>query len=164
MASSLYYEKYPQSARRFLVVFCALGFIATGAAATVSVPVAVVLLVMTVLFPVLGMRIATITSRDGITVRGVMSTKQIPWADIQDIRIEQNTAAHTANSAAPKQKVIVYDRYGKRTLLPNLNDETLRKGKSLRVELDHIRSTWEQLRGNDWVPLPEIRKIANKHG
>ena len=50
----------------------------------------------------------------------------------------------------------------KKTVLPNINEETLRKGRSLEAEVEHIRTTWELLRGEAWAPMPDVTKIAGK--
>jgi uncharacterized membrane protein YobD (UPF0266 family) len=105
-------------------------------------------------------RSATITKHDCLAVQGLFRVKQIPWADIQDIRVERNPA-RVGSRQAPKELVIVYDRHGKRTTLPHLNQVTLDgHGMSLQQEVTALRSTWTQLRGEHWAPVPEVVKKA----
>jgi len=108
-------------------------------------------------------RSATITSRDCITVRRLVRVARIAWADIQDIRVETNPAA-VASADAPKELVAVYDSGGHRTTLPHLSQANLAaQGLSLRAEVEHLRSAWMQLRGEQWVPEPAaISKIAER--
>jgi hypothetical protein len=106
-------------------------------------------------------RSATITKHDYLAVRGLFRVKQIPWAGIQDIRVEMNPG-RIGSRQAPRELVIVYDRYGKRTTLPQLNQVTLAgHGLSLQDEVAALHSTWMQLRGEQWAPEPEVaQKVA----
>lgn len=108
-------------------------------------------------------RSATITSRDGITVRRLVRVARISWADIQDIRVETNPAA-VSSEDAPKELVAVYDAGGHRTTLPHLSQANLAgQGLSLQAEVEHLRSAWMQLRGGQWVPeRAAISKIAER--
>ncbi len=164
MAGSPHFNKYPMRPLRFISIFCALGGIVAftwwhnHAIAAFGAVVYSILLI-------LSLRTGTITNQDEITVRGFLGTKKISWPDIQDIRVEENPVGRVETDytkAAPKQLVVVYDRHGKRTVLPNINTETLGRKMPFAVEVSHIRSTWEQLRGEDWVPMPGIHKIADE--
>ena len=108
-------------------------------------------------------RSATITSRDCITVRRLVRVARISWADIQDIRVEANPAA-IASADAPRELVAVYDSGGHRTTLPHLSRANLAgQGLSLHVEVEHLRSTWMQLRGDQWMPeQAATSKIAER--
>jgi hypothetical protein len=165
MTSSLHYDRYGMSASRFKVMLCALGAEACGVALKIHGPLGYAVIAFTIIFLLLSTRVATITNRDGITIRWFLWTRKISWADIQDIRVKTNTLWLYRNQytkETPKQLVMIYDRHGKQITLPNLNEETLGKGKPLDVEVQHIYSTWEQLRGRDWVPLPDVGKIIDK--
>ncbi len=101
-------------------------------------------------------RSATMTKHDNLAVRGLFRVRQIPWADIQDIRVEMNPG-RIGSRQAPRELVIVYDRYGKRTTLPHLNQVTLAgHGMSLQAEVTALHGTWMQLRGEQWAAQPEV--------
>lgn len=101
-------------------------------------------------------RAATIISERGIAVRS-LRTRRIPWADVQDIRVEQNPASWIQDSA-PKQLVVVYRAGGKRVSLPHLTQRNLdRYSLDLETEVEHFREAWRQRRGSDWAPVPEVQ-------
>lgn len=108
-------------------------------------------------------RSATIARHDYLAVRGPFRVKEIPWADIQAIRVEANPG-RMGSRRAPKELVIVYDRHGKRITLPHLNQVTLDgHGQSLQAEVAAMHSTWMQLRGEEWVPEPEVAAKVAAH-
>src|SRR5262245_51211284 len=49
----------------------------------------------------------TITSPDGVAVRGLLRTRRYAWPDIQDIQIELNPAGSVRDDA-PKQIAVLY--------------------------------------------------------
>jgi Bacterial PH domain len=104
---------------------------------------------------------ATIIKHDYLAVRGLFRVKRIPWADIQDIRVEKNPG-RMGSRQAPRELVIVYDQYGKRITLPHLNQVTLNgHGRSLPAEVRALHNTWMQLRGEQWAPEPAVvSKVA----
>lgn len=165
MASSPHYDKYGMTAKRFTVILCALGGAACGAALKLQGVWSYGAIVLAVVMLLRGARIATITSRDGITVRRFFGAKKVPWADIQDIRVKVNTLSlypTKYTKGTPNLLAAIYDRRGKEIILPNLNEETLGEDRSLDVEMGNICSTWEQLRGDDWRLVPEVAKIIDK--
>jgi len=173
MAGPLRFYSYRISARRSRQAGIAVAIALTGilikvaAAHTLSAQVKGLLVVAGA--AALGLvlawsrRSATITSRDGIAVQGLLRAKRLAWRDIQDIRVEVNYASAFKRSA-PKETVIVYDRQGKRTGLPHLDQVTLAdRGLALEAEVEHLRGVWQQLRGEDWVAAPDaIRKSADR--
>jgi hypothetical protein len=108
-------------------------------------------------------RTATIMSRDCVTVRRLVRVTRIPWADIQDIRVERNPAA-MGSADAPRELVAVYDSGGRRTTLPHMSQANLEsQGHSLGVEVEQLRTAWMQLRGEQWVPERAVmNKIAER--
>ena len=108
-------------------------------------------------------RSATITSRDGIIIQGLLRTRRFAWRDVRDIRVEPSPGPGTARFA-PKKAAVLYGRRGKRTILPYLNDVTLAdRGLSLHAEVEHMRGLWQQLRGEDWVAAPGAGRTAASH-
>jgi len=162
--NSPHYDKYRMPIPRFCAMCLALGALWGGT--TLGLNNNAITLTALVLFIVLAALVwptGTITSPYGITVRELFGTKTIRWADIQDIRIEINDAwvhpgQYRTRKDVPKWNVVTYDRDGKRTSLPNVD----RKEENFGVDLENIRSTWELLRGDDWAPIPSVRKIVDK--
>jgi hypothetical protein len=165
MTGSPHFSNYPMTGSRLTFIICVLGAAACVVAFKGGPAVGAIGFAFVAAFLILAKRTGTITSHAGITVRGVLRTKMIPWAEIQDIRVKVNPVARAETDytkGAPKQLVTVYDNRGKRTVLPNINEETLRKGRSLEMEVEHICTTWELLRGGDWGRMPDVSKIAGK--
>lgn len=166
MAGSPHYTKYPMRGSRLVFIGCFLGGLALYGFTPLSDPggptLRILLLVAAAILVVLAARTGTITSQDGITIRGFSwQVKTISWPDIQDIRIEKNPAAYPETPftrGAPKLLVVIYDCRGNRVILPNVNQETLGKGNFLDAEVGHIRSAWEQLRGASWAPIPGMQR------
>lgn len=104
-------------------------------------------------------RFATTVTGDHITARGA-KTRRIPWSDIQDIRIEVNPGS-LMKSGAPKQHVIVYRTSGARVILPYLNQKNLDSRKLvLETEVAALRATWQERRGPQWRPVPQVQQAA----
>ncbi|SHN22640.1 PH domain-containing protein [Streptomyces yunnanensis] len=102
-------------------------------------------------------RVATFTGPDGITVRRPFGERRTVWPDIQAIEIHSNPSA-VADSGMIAEFVVLYDRDGRRLLLPHLNSKTV---FGLHEDVARLRELWEHLRGTDWVALPEVaEKIA----
>lgn len=171
MTSPPQYTRYRVSSQRFgfVCLSYALGMIVVLARVATITPLsggvkALIDLAALALFG-LGLawvwRSATITRHDHLAVRGLFRVKEISWADIQDIRVERNPV-RIGSRRAPRELVIVYDRYGKRITLPHLNQVTLDgRGMSLPAEVAALHRTWTQRRGEQWAPEPEIaRKVA----
>lgn len=162
--NSPHYGKYRMSTWRFCAMCIALGGLWSGATiGTSNTGLALGLLVVVIVIAALAWPMGTITSPDGISVRRMFGTKTIRWADIQDIRVEINDAwvhpsQYQSRRDVPKWNVVIYDRDGKRTGLPNVD----RKEENFGVDLEDIRGTWQLLRGDDWAPIPSVRKIVEK--
>jgi hypothetical protein len=103
-------------------------------------------------------RRATLVSGDAIGVRGLTGTRRIPWADIQIIAIERNASAWMA-SRAPSLQLVIYDWLGQRRRLPNLDDMNLRH-RILSDVAREIVARWQQGRGPEWAPDPEVSRLA----
>jgi Bacterial PH domain len=162
------YMTYRVSSQRFGVIclFYAIGMIVVLVRVAAITPLSggVKALIDLVALAVFGLglagvrRSATVIKHDYLAVRGLSRVKRIPWADIQDIRVEMNLA-RIGTRRAPKELVIVYDQHGKRTTLPHLNQVTLTgHGMSLPAEVKALQNTWMQLRGEQWAPEPEVVK------
>jgi len=104
----------------------------------------VVLLPVFITYAVLSeVRGRTLVGPDGITIRRVLRVRRIDWADIHDIRLEP-----TRNR--PLWFVWVYDRAGRRFVLPHVNSEQVDDP----AEVEAIIDAWKARRGPDWAPLP----------
>ncbi|WP_329316210.1 PH domain-containing protein [Streptomyces sp. NBC_01262] len=106
-------------------------------AVSVILPVCVVYLVLR------EVRGRTLLGPDGITVKGALRVRRIAWADIHDIRPEPV-------KKGPPWVVRVYDRAGRRFVLPHVNDEQVDDP----AEVEAIIDAWKARRGPDWAPLP----------
>ncbi len=99
--------------------------------------------------------IATTTTPDEVIVRGILSTRRLSWAEIQDIRIRP----YSGMGLGPMEIAVLYDRAGRSTILGNLNDRDLAARRlTLRGEVNAIRVTWRRRRGNGWVPMPDVQR------
>jgi hypothetical protein len=85
----------------------------------------------------------TLLGPDGITARGALRVRRIAWADIHDIRPEPS-------KDRPLWVVRVYDRTGRRFVLPHVNNEQMDDP----AEVEAIIDAWRMRRGPDWAPLP----------
>ena len=140
MTGSPHFSNYPMTGSRLTYIICVLGAAACGVAIKGGTAVGAIGFAFVVVFVILARRTGTATSQAGITVRGLLRTQTIAWAEIQDIRVKVNPVGRAETEytkGAPKQLVTVYDNHGKRTVLPNINEETLRKGRSLEAEVEH---------------------------
>ncbi|MFJ6569827.1 hypothetical protein ACIQNU_20625 [Streptomyces sp. NPDC091292] len=105
-------------------------------------------------------RTATLTGPKNIVVQGPLAHRVTAWQDVQAIEVVSN-AAGVADAKAVREYVVVYDRTGRATMLPHLNDKTV---FSVEEEVRQLRELWERLRGDDWAPLPEVAaKVARAH-
>ncbi|MFI6760897.1 hypothetical protein ACIBF5_17360 [Micromonospora sp. NPDC050417] len=96
------------------------------------------------------------TSADEKQIRTTMlwRSRQILWSDIQDIRTEQIPGAQYSGMGASEQAV-VYDRHGRRTALPYLDNRNVgRGGRSFAGEVRMLRDAWDRLREGDRPPIP----------
>ncbi|MGW4843230.1 hypothetical protein [Nocardia brasiliensis] len=103
-------------------------------------------------------RSATIIDRGRLTIRSLWQTRALAWPDIQLIEIEANVAA-VGQSGVAREIAVVYDRAGRKYVLPHLDS---RSEPLLYVEVNRIRLVWEQFRGVDWTPLPEVTAAADR--
>jgi hypothetical protein len=103
-------------------------------------------------------RRATLVSDEAVGVRGLAGTRWIPWADIQVIAIERNTSAWLS-SDAPRSQIVVYDWLGQRRKLPFLDEMNLRH-QILRDVAREIVARWQQGRGPQWAPDPEVSRTV----
>lgn len=174
MADGLHFREYRASASRFMPVFLPawVGLIvcAVGLGLVDGVPIWGKILVMAPLFAVLGLvhmwivRASTATTRDHIAVRGPFGTKTIAWPDIQGIDVEYRTApidraGVPLDEGEPFQVVVVYNRIGRKIQLPSLSNQSV---DGFEHEVSSLRTTWEQLRGADWAPLPAVAAAMTK--
>ena len=103
-------------------------------------------------------RLATLVSDEAVGVRGLTGTRWIPWADIQVIAIERSTSAWLS-SGAPRSQLIIYDRFGQRRRLPFLDEMNFHDWR-LRDVAGEIVTRWEQGRGPQWAPDPEVSRMV----
>jgi hypothetical protein len=150
---------------RFTYIIGVLVAAACGVALKGGAAVGAIGFAFVAVFLILAKRTGTITSQAGIIVRGVLRTKMIPWAEIQDIRLKVNPAGRAENEytkGAPKQLVTVYDNHGKKDSAPEHQRGDPAQGKIPGGGGGALRTTWELLRGEEWVPMPDVSKIAGK--
>jgi hypothetical protein len=120
-----------------------------------ALPVFLVLLFL--LMVTASRRLATFTGPAGITVKRPFGVRGTAWPDIQAIEIHSDPSA-AVDSGVIAEYVVLYDRDGRRVLLPHLNSKTV---PTLRDDVARLRALWERLRGEDWVALPAVaEKIA----
>lgn len=103
-------------------------------------------------------RSGTLTSPDQIAIRTMFGTRTYAWPDIQAIEIEGNPSAIGSANVA-HQMVAIYDRTGRRILLPHVDS---RRHPALNEELDRLRALWERHRGTDWTSSPEVAGKVDK--
>jgi len=104
-------------------------------------------------------RFSTTVTDDHITARAAR-TRRILWSDIQDIRIEVNPGA-LVKSNVPKQQVIVYRTSGARVVLPFVDEKNLANRRLvLETEVAALRTAWQQRRGPQWRPVPQVQQAA----
>jgi Bacterial PH domain len=97
--------------------------------------------------------VATTTTPDGVVARGLMRTRRFSWSEIQDVRVEVHPGT------GPMYVVVLYDRSGRDTILPNINERDLAARRlSLDAEVDALRAEWRRRRGPDWALLPDVRR------
>lgn len=158
---NLYFPQYrPGSAKVVAPGSFALAGMAGGLAGMsrsgVPVPVTLGLLVMLViafaLLVVAFKRSATITGPDHIVVQNAFGTKRTAWAEIQAIEVQSNPAA-LLETNKPREYVVVYDSSGRVVQLPHVDAKSV---PALHDEVRTLRGLWEQLRGADWTPMPEV--------
>jgi Bacterial PH domain len=117
----------------------------------------VFLILLFVLMGVSARRLATTTGPAGITVKRPFGVRSTAWPDIQAIEIHSDPSA-AVDSGVIAEHVVLYDRDGRRMMLPHLNSKTV---PTLRQDVERLRALWEQLRGEAWVALPAVtEKIA----
>lgn len=92
------------------------------------------------------LRAATLVRPRGITIRGLFRAKHLLWGDIQELRVERHGGAEY-NADAPAEAVYAYDSSAARHLLPHLNAKNV---DDFAWEIQQLRRTWEQRRGDDW--------------
>ncbi|MFB7494494.1 hypothetical protein ACFC09_07265 [Streptomyces sp. NPDC056161] len=97
-------------------------------------------------------RLATLTGPDGITAKRPFGARRTAWRDIQAIEIHSDPSA-VVDSSVIAEYVVLYDRDGRRVLLPHLNSRTV---ATLREDVAKLRALWERLRGADWVASPGV--------
>jgi hypothetical protein len=110
---------------------------ATDVAISVILPVFIIYLVLR------EVRGRTLLGPAGITAKGALRVRRIAWADIHDIRPEPS-------KDSPLWVVRVYDRTGRRFVLPHVNNEQVDDP----AEVEAIIDAWRVRRGPDWAPLP----------
>ena len=103
-------------------------------------------------------RRATLVGDEAVGVRGLAGTRWIPWADAQVVAIERNGSAWMS-SGAPESQMVVYDWLGRRRRLPNLDEINLRH-RMLSDVAREIVARWQQGRGPEWAPDPEVSRMA----
>ena len=111
----------------------------------IDVAVCVILPVFIIYLVLREVRGRTLLGPDGITAKGALRVRRIAWADIHDIRPEPSK-----NQSTPLWVVRVYDRTGRRFVLPHVNNEQIDDP----AEVEAIIDAWRVRRGPDWAPLP----------
>jgi hypothetical protein len=135
-----------------IAIMAGLAYMAgSGAPLAALLGVAALVVVFVGLLYLASRRVATFTGPDHITVKRVFGLKEIAWRDVQAIDVEANAVA-TVETTAPGEFVVVYDRTGRKTVLPHLNGRNV---PSLPDEVRALRDLWERRRGADWAPAPE---------
>ncbi|MFI5685196.1 hypothetical protein [Streptomyces sp. NPDC051636] len=111
--------------------------------------VAIIVCLTALLVPLLAWssRSATVISRECVTVKGLRRAERTAWRDIQGIEIEPGPGSR------PRMLTVMYDRQGRRTALPHLDDRNV---ASLEDEVLVLRAQWEGLRGEDWQPVQRV--------
>jgi hypothetical protein len=108
-----------------------------------DVAISVILPVFIIYLALREVRGRTLLGPDGITAKGALRVRRIAWADIHDIRPEPS-------KDRPLWVVRVYDRSGRRFVLPHVNNEQVDDP----AEVEAIIDAWKARRGPDWAPLP----------
>jgi hypothetical protein len=105
----------------------------------------------------------TVTTPEGVVVRGFRRTRTFAWSDIQDIRIEHNPGGYL-DDRGPRHIAVLYDGTGHRVPLPHVNEKNLdRLRLAFATEVEAMRTAWQQGRGADWAPVPLVqRKVAER--
>ncbi|MFJ3670436.1 hypothetical protein ACIPSE_28675 [Streptomyces sp. NPDC090106] len=96
------------------------------------------------------LRCSTSFDIKALYARGMVRGRRLAWEDIQDIRAEPNPAAAMQRGAA-EVLVHAYGRDGSKVLLPFVDDLHV----NVERELGLLRTTWTELRGEDWAPDPQ---------
>jgi hypothetical protein len=82
-------------------------------------------------------RVRTIVDDDGVTVRGLIRTRRIPWLDVREFRVQRLTIGLN-NVGGAGDGVFVYDDDGRRIQLPPLNEGVFGGANGLRREVDTL--------------------------
>lgn len=134
-------------------IFAGMAQIArNGAPLPVLLGLPVLLVVLYVLLRGAVKRSATVTGPEHVLVRVPFRTRITAWRDIQAIEIHANPAA-VGDSNVMAEYAVLYDCHGRQMALPHLNSRVV---LALHEEVRDLRTLWERLRGDDWVPLPEV--------
>jgi hypothetical protein len=104
------------------------------------------------------LRCSTTADLKAIHVRAMVKRRRLAWEDIQDIRVEPNPGA-ALHENAPDVQVYAFGRDGKKVLLPFLDDLHVNVEREVAVLLE----AWEELRGEDWAPVPEAAARVDRH-
>ncbi|MER5400283.1 PH domain-containing protein [Streptomyces sp. NPDC002599] len=104
------------------------------------------------------LRCSTTADLKAIHVRAMVRRRRLAWEDIQGIRAELNPGAALQQNA-PGVLVYAFGRDGKKVLLPFLDDLHVNVEREVTVLLE----AWEELRGEDWAPLPEAVARIDRH-
>ncbi|MFD5702826.1 PH domain-containing protein [Streptomyces lasiicapitis] len=123
-----------------------------GVSVWVVLGVSVLFVVLYVLMRLAFRRSATVTGDEGIVVRGVFGGRVVAWRDVQAIEVEAGSAAVGDGGVVP-EFVCLYDRHGRRVLLPHLNSRHL---FALHEDVRELRALWELRRGAEWEELPAV--------
>jgi hypothetical protein len=89
-------------------------------------------------------RARTVVDADGVTVRGAVRVRHWAWRDVHAVEVEEFPDRPERYA---RTFVGVYDRTGRRTLLPHVNDLRV----DVRAEAAVIRAVWRESRGADWT-------------
>ncbi|UCM86628.1 PH domain-containing protein [Streptomyces marincola] len=95
-------------------------------------------------------RSGTYVDLDGIRVRGLLVTRRLRWAELNEIRAEPNAEASPL-FGAPADLAYAYARDGRRIQLLYFDGNQ----PVFRQEVELVRHAWEELRGPQWTPSPE---------
>lgn len=104
------------------------------------------------------LRCSTTADLKAVHVRAMVRRRRLAWEDIQDIRGELNPGA-ALHEHAPDVLVYAFGRDGKKVLLPFLDDLHVNVEREVAVLLE----AWEELRGEDWAPVPEAAARIDRH-
>lgn len=99
--------------------------------------------------------VVTIVDSDRLRTRRLFRTRTTAWTSVRTIRGEATVSAarhgrgSTGFGLKADRNAVVYDLFGRRIVLPQLNDRNV---PDLEHEIRKLQQLWRAHRGEDWQP------------